>query len=205
MKPIIMKLFIDELDDVLTDEQKAIACSSHNGDTEHVAAAQEYSRRIQMGFDAMSRCATYSIRPRSSRPADGFTLVRVNTLQSFVRCESRGGNRAGYTLPNSPWFIEYQGKIREMIGDPDWEPIRIAKDGCGLPTVSNTVNELALLFSALVREKDDDDWIWDSMHRYPDLIGGFNRLDSTIIKAGEGRVLAKRRCRWPPRNSHRTR
>lgn len=29
------------------------------------------------------------------------------------------------------------------------------------------------------------------MQRYPDLIGGFNRLDSTIIKAGEGRVLAK--------------
>ena len=52
------------------------------------------------------------------------------------------------------------------------------------------MNELALLFSALVREKDDD-WIWDSMQRHPDLIGGFNRLDSTIIKAGEGRVLAK--------------
>tara|TARA_B100001094_G_scaffold279517_1_gene289727 strand:+ start:139 stop:711 length:573 start_codon:yes stop_codon:yes gene_type:complete len=77
-----------------------------------------------------------------------------------------------------------------MIGDKDWKPLRTAKDGCGLPTVSNTVNELALLFSALVREKDDD-WIWDSMHQYPDLIGGFNRLDSTIIKAGGGRVLAK--------------
>ena len=82
-------------------------------------------------------------------------------------------------------------KIREMIGNPNWEPQRIAKDGCGLPTVSNTVNELALLFSALVREKDDD-WIWDSMQKHPDLIGGFNRLDSTIIKAGEGRVLAKK-------------
>ena len=29
------------------------------------------------------------------------------------------------------------------------------------------------------------------MHQYPDLIGGFNRLDSTIIKAGGGHVLAK--------------
>ena len=102
----------------------------------------------------------------------------------------RGANRAGYTLPNTPWFGEYMGKIREMIGNPNWEPQRIAKDGCGLPTVSNTVNELALLFSALVREKDDD-WIWDSMQKHPDLIGGFNRLDSTIIKAGEGRVIAK--------------
>ena len=29
------------------------------------------------------------------------------------------------------------------------------------------------------------------MQRHPDLVGGFNRLDSTILKAGEGKVLAK--------------
>ena len=29
------------------------------------------------------------------------------------------------------------------------------------------------------------------MQRHPDLVGGFNRLDSTIIKIGEGKVLAK--------------
>ena len=41
-----------------------------------------------------------------------------------------------------------------------------------------------------MRDKDSD-WIWDSMTKYPDLIGGFNRLDSTIIKSCGGRVLAK--------------
>jgi len=46
------------------------------------------------------------------------------------------------------------------------------------------------MFAGLAKEKDDD-WIWDSMCEYPDLIGGFNRLDSTCIKAGNGRVLAK--------------
>ena len=29
------------------------------------------------------------------------------------------------------------------------------------------------------------------MQRHPDLVGGFNRLDSTILKAGDGTVLAK--------------
>ena len=29
------------------------------------------------------------------------------------------------------------------------------------------------------------------MNRHPDLIGGFNRLDSTCIKAGEGKLIAK--------------
>ena len=80
-------------------------------------------------------------------------------------------------------------EIRRFLGE-DWTPQRIAKDGCGLPTVSNTVAELAQIYAGLVRDKDKD-WIWESMVRHPDLVGGFNRLDSTILKAGEGTVIAK--------------
>ena len=40
MKPLMMKPFVKVLEDELTWEQKAISCSSHNGDTQHVAAAQ---------------------------------------------------------------------------------------------------------------------------------------------------------------------
>ena len=76
------------------------------------------------------------------------------------------------------------------MNNPNWEPVRVAKDGCGLPTVSNTVDELAVMFAGLAVEKDDD-WIWESMNRHPDLIGGFNRLDSTCIKAGKGTLIAK--------------
>ena len=39
MKPFMLKAFTDELSDA-TWEQKAISVASHNGDTEHVAAAQ---------------------------------------------------------------------------------------------------------------------------------------------------------------------
>ena len=80
-------------------------------------------------------------------------------------------------------------QIRRFIGE-DWTPQRIAKDGCGLPTVSNTVAELAQIYAGLVRDKNED-WIWEAMVRHPDLVGGFNRLDSTILKAGEGTVIAK--------------
>ena len=39
MKPFMLKAFVEELSD-LTWEQKAISVASHNGDTEHVSAAQ---------------------------------------------------------------------------------------------------------------------------------------------------------------------
>ena len=79
--------------------------------------------------------------------------------------------------------------LRRFLGE-DWSPLRIAKDGCGLPTVSNTVAELAKIYAGLVRDKDSD-WIWEAMCKHPDLVGGFNRLDSTILKIGKGKVIAK--------------
>ena len=104
-------------------------------------------------------------------------------------CREKGWNRAGYTLPSHQVFEAYMTQIRRFIGE-DWTPQRIAKDGCGLPTVSNTVAELAQIYAGLVRDKNED-WIWEAMVRHPDLVGGFNRLDSTILKAGEGTVIAK--------------
>ena len=164
MKPIIMKIFVDELDEILTDEQKAIACSSHNGDTEHVAAAQSILAESEWG---LMQCPLdvplIQFGRQVRRPRRWFHTCSGEHAAILRALRLRGANRAGYTLPTAPWFIEFQDKIREMIREKDWKPLRIAKDGCGLPTVSNTVNELALLFSALVREKDDD-WIWDSMH-----------------------------------------
>jgi hypothetical protein len=53
-----------------------------------------------------------------------------------------------------------------------------------------TVNELAALYASLVTERQND-WVWEAMTQHPDLIGGFNRLDSTIIKSCEGKVVAK--------------
>ncbi|MDP6856580.1 MAG: asparaginase [Candidatus Thalassarchaeaceae archaeon] len=190
MKPLLMKSFTDVLDDVLTDKQKAIACSSHNGDTEHVATAQSILSESEWG---LMQCPLdvplVQFGRQVRRPRRWFHTCSGEHAALLRGLRLKGINRAGYTLPTSSWFQEYVGQLRDML-HPEWEPLRIAKDGCGLPTVSNTVNELATLFAALVKTKDDD-WIWGSMCRNPDLIGGFNRLDSTIIKAGEGRVLAK--------------
>ena len=190
MKPLLMKIFTDVLDDVLTDKQKAIACSSHNGDTEHVATAQSILTESEWG---LMQCPLdvplVQFGRQVRRPRRWFHTCSGEHAALLRALRLKGINRAGYTLPTSSWFQDFIDFLNSML-HPNWEPLRIAKDGCGLPTVSNTVDELATLFSALVRTKDDD-WIWDSMCKHPDLIGGFNRLDSTIIKAGEGRVLAK--------------
>jgi L-asparaginase II len=107
----------------------------------------------------------------------------------LLGCRLKGYNRAGYTLPHHEWFAEYLELMKRDLG-ADWKPRRIARDGDGFPTLAMTVGELAQVYSGLARRKDED-WIFEAMTRHPDLVGGFNRLDSTILKAGEGRIIAK--------------
>ena len=191
MKPLMMKTFVDELDGELTWEQKAIACSSHNGDTEHVAAAQSILTEAEWG---LMQCPLdvplIQFGRQVRRPRRWFHTCSGEHAALLRALRKKGINRAGYTLPSSPWFPMFLDILRRTMGKPEWEPTRVAKDGCGLPTVSNTVDELAIMFAGLCRERDDD-WIWEAMNRHPDLIGGFNRLDSTCLKAGDGNLIAK--------------
>ena len=190
MKPILMKVFAKCLDKELTWEQKSISCSSHNGDTEHVAAAQSILDESEWGLmQTPLDVPLIQFGRQVRRPRRWYHTCSGEHAAILKGMRLMGINRAGYTLPQSEWFPKYLDVLRDILGE-DWNPIRIGKDGCGLPTISNTVNELSILFSSLAKTKDED-WIWEAMCKNPDLIGGFNRLDSTIIKIGNGNVIAK--------------
>jgi L-asparaginase II len=190
MKPLMMKPFVEVLKD-LDWKQKAISCSSHNGDTEHVAAAQSLLTESEWG---LMQCPLdvplIQFGRQVRRPRRWFHTCSGEHAAILKGMRLMGMSRAGYTLPSSDWFPLYLDVLREYMNKPNWEPLRVAKDGCGFPTVSNTVNELALMFANLVARRNDD-WIWEAMNRNPDLVGGFNRLDSTCLKAGDGRIVAK--------------
>lgn len=189
MKPLMVKVFAKELEDC-TWEQRAIAVASHNGDTEHVAAAMSLLPEGEHGLMLTPLdVPLIQFGRQVRRPRRWYHCCSGEHAAILRGCRAKGWNRAGYMLPQHPFFVAYLDQLRRFLG-PDWEPLRVAKDGCGLPTVSNTVAELARLYAGLVKVKDED-WIWEAMVRHPDLVGGFNRLDSTILKACEGRVIAK--------------
>ncbi|MHC4831772.1 MAG: asparaginase, partial [Planctomycetota bacterium] len=190
MKPVTMKVFADDLAGVLDSRQKAISVSSHNGDTEHVAAAQSILSESEWGLmQTPLDVPLVQFGRQVRRPRRWYHCCSGEHAAILRGCRIRGWNRAGYTLPHHEFFQAYLAVLRRYLG-ADWNPIRIARDGCNLPTVSNTVGELAQIYAALAADKDED-WIWEAMTGHADLIGGFNRLDSSIIKAGQGRVLGK--------------
>ena len=193
MKPLMMKVFTDVLAD-LTSEQKAIAVASHNGDTEHVAAAQSLLDETEWGLmQAPLDTPLVQFGRQVRRPRRWYHTCSGEHAAIVRGCREKGWPRIGYLLPQHPWFQAYMDIVRDRLSpaaDPRWDPLRVARDGCGLPTLSNTVSELATLYAGLAQNPDED-WIWEAMVAHPDLVGGFNRLDTTIIKACGGKVIAK--------------
>lgn len=193
MKPLMMKVFADALE-ACTWDQKSIAVSSHNGDVEHVAAAQSLLHETEWGLmQTPLDVPLVQFGRQVRRPRRWYHTCSGEHAAIVRACKARGWPRIGYLLPQHPWFQAYLDEVRgrlSPVAEPAWEPLRVARDGCGLPTLSNTVSELATLYAGLARDRDED-WIWEALWRNPDLVGGFNRLDTTILKSGDGMVIAK--------------
>ncbi len=190
MKPLMIGVFADALEPVTTWEQKAIAVASHNGSAEHVRAAQSLLPEQEWGLmQTPLDLPLVQFGRQVRRPRRWYNNSSGQHAAILLGCRLRGWSRAGYTLPHHPWFDEYLARVREDLG-PDWKPRRIARDGDGFPTLAMTVGELARIYAGLARRRDEN-WIFEAMVRHPDLVGGFNRLDSTVLKSCAGRVIAK--------------
>lgn len=190
MKPFMMKVFAKDLDTHLSWEQKAISVSSHNGDHDHVETAKSILNESELGLmQTPLALPLMQFGEQRRRPRRLYHPCSGEHAAILRGCQLRGWSRVGYVWPHHPFFLEYQEEVRRVLGK-DWVPQVVAKDGCGLPTISMTTTEMAKLYAHLVTTKNED-WIWEAMIRFPDLVGGFNRLDSTILKTCEGKVLAK--------------
>ncbi len=190
MKPFTARALLGGLVDT-TWEQKAIAMASHNGDTEHIAAAMSLLSASEQGLmQTPLDVPLVQFGRQVRRPRRWYHCCSGEHAAILHAARKLGWPRVGYTLPSHPLYDAFVDVLRAGLADPTWTPLRTARDGCGLPTVSNTVAELARLFGWLAETRDQD-WVWDAFVRNPDLVGGFNRLDSTIIKATGGQVIAK--------------
>ncbi|MCB0350621.1 MAG: asparaginase [Bdellovibrionales bacterium] len=188
MKPFYVKVFEKELGETLNERQKAISVASHNGSAEHVEAAQSILPEGEWGLMLTPLdLPLVQFGRQVRRPRRWYNNSSGHHAALLKGSRMKGWNRAGYTLPSHPIFHHYMELMKTYLGQ-DWRPKRIARDGDGLPTVSMTVNELAHCYAQLAVEKG---WIWESMCKHPDLVGGYNRLDTTIIKSCKGKVIAK--------------
>ncbi len=190
MKPFYIKVFADELTDSTDWKQKAVSVASHNGTAEHVEVSQSLLSEsewplMQTPLDLPLVQFGRQVR----RPRRWFNNSSGHHAAILKGCRLKGWSRAGYMLPSHRVFKSYLEVVKRYLGE-DFRPKRIARDGDGLPTLAMTVKELAECYAGLAKNRRED-WIWESMVRYPDIVGGFNRLDTTVMKSCGGQVIAK--------------
>ncbi|MEL6350023.1 MAG: asparaginase, partial [Myxococcota bacterium] len=138
MKPLMMKVFADVLTDHTDWRQKAISVSSHNGTPEHVEAAQSMLPRAEWGLmQTPLDVPLVQFGRQVRRPRRWYHCCSGEHAGIILGCKQRGWERVGYTLPHHPFFQGFIDVLRRSLGS-DWRPRRVARDGCGLPTCSNT-------------------------------------------------------------------
>jgi L-asparaginase len=189
MKPFYVRVFEKELSK-MNVKQKAISVSSHNGSAAHVEAAQSILTEGEWGLmQTPLDLPLVQFGRQVRRPRRWYNNSSGHHAALLLGCRLKSWSRAGYTLPTHPIFKNYLALMKSILGQT-WQPLKIARDGDGLPTVSMSVTELARCYAHLAKTKNKD-WIWDSMCAEPDLVGGYNRLDTTIMKSCRGKVIAK--------------
>ncbi|MEQ1572243.1 MAG: asparaginase, partial [Myxococcota bacterium] len=100
MKPLTLKVFTDELRDC-TWEQKAISLASHNGDTEHVRAAQSLLSESEWGLVRTPLdVPLVQFGRQVRRPRRWYHTCSGEHAAILRGCKEKGWERVGYTLPS---------------------------------------------------------------------------------------------------------
>ncbi len=186
-KPLHLKVFTKDLEK-LSWEEKALSVASHNAETAHIEIVRKLLGKHSVDLLSVPRSQPLQ-GPLVQNPEKILHPCSGEHAALLRACENKNWSLENYTSLQHPLYKAYIAYVHSILGE-SWHPHYVAKDGCGLATVALNATELAQLFSNLVREKDKD-WIWESMTRHPELVGGTGRLDTLIMRTGKGKILAK--------------
>ena len=190
-----------------TDQEIAIACGSHSGESIHVETVQSMLKKIGLDERAL-KCGVHE--PFS---AEAVRELAKKQQPPSVLQNNCSGKHAGMLAvakhlgASIESYEERSHPVQELIlqtiskfsGIPA-DQIVIGTDGCTAPVFGMAVRAMALMYARLVNPSDDFEAavkdagrrIVNAMIRFPEMVGGTNdRLDTEMMRAGNGRLISK--------------
>jgi L-asparaginase II len=189
-----------------TDQEIAIACGSHSGESIHVDTVRSMLGKIGLDESAL-KCGVHE--PFSAEVAR--ELTRSQKPPSVLQNNCSGKHAAMLALAlhvgaatesYDDWRNPVQQMIAEAFADFSGVPLQqiaVGVDGCGVPVFGVPVRAMALMYARLVAPDSFDAATRDACKRiirsmidFPEMVGGTkDRLDTELIKAGAGRLISK--------------
>lgn len=184
----------------VTDEEIALACASHNGETDHVVRVKAWLARLGLSESDLACGAHPSINVEVALQIarTGTTLDRAfnncSGKHTGFLCTALHMNEPikGYERADHPVQRRVKAAMEDMAG-VHLSVEHCGTDGCGIPACTMPLSALA---RSMARMSDMENnvsakRIFDAMTAYPHLVAGMERSDTRIMQACRGRVATK--------------
>ena len=188
-----------------SDEEIALACASHSGEARHIRIAQLMLERTGLS-ESYLRCGPHL--PFNEKESERMLRAGEYATQLHNNCSGKhaamlafakhiDADLTGYEAPDHPVQQAILTVVAEFARVPE-KNVRVAVDGCAAPNYAVPISSMASSFADLVAPGRFDEAIRSacerivsSMMKFPELIGGIERLDTMLMQAAEGRILSK--------------
>jgi L-asparaginase II len=193
----------------LTLKEVALLCASHSGTDAHVVVVRSIQAKTGVR-EADLMCGVHTVYDRETAEAmrkrgEVPTPNRHNCSgkHTGMLAYSRmlgiptGSEGLPYIDPNHPVQRRILSTLAEMT---DLRPgeIHIGIDGCSAPNFALPLRSTALAYARLCQPEGLEEkraetchLITKAMLAYPDIIGGPDNFDTTLMQAAQGRVICK--------------
>jgi L-asparaginase II len=172
------------------------ACGSHNGEPDHVASVRKVLEAAGLDETAL-RCPPALPTDREARGrVDGPAAVYHNCSgkHAYMLAGSvvRGWAPERYTGPDHP----LQAVVGDTLSDFAGAAIEhVGVDGCGVPVHAMPLRALATAYARLgaraAAGEEGPAAVVEAVRRHPFMLSGTGQLDTRLVEATGGRILAK--------------
>ncbi len=188
-----------------TDDEIAIAVASHSGEPTHVEIAQRLLAKIGLDETAL-RCGVHA--PFYDRESRRLIAAGVKPTVFHNNCSGKHTAMLAFAKHIGAALADYdstenriQNRILKCVSDFSGVPeneIAIGIDGCGVPSFALPLAGMARSFANLVAPtafhptvRSAANRVVAAMLKYPELIGGTERLDTILMQAAPGKIISK--------------
>ncbi|MDU0201484.1 asparaginase [Paenibacillus sp. MAH-36] len=189
----------------LGEAEIALCCASHNGEAEHVSAAQGilgklgfHHEHLQCGAHEPYHAPTaQAMRERGEAPTTLHNNCSGKHSGMLALCAHLGASPDTYMSLQHPVQQLMLEAVCAMSGIPKSQ-MELGVDGCGVPVFGMPIHQLALAFARLGSPEalpevraNACQRIVAAVRKYPQLLAGSDRFDTQLIEVTQGRIIGK--------------
>jgi L-asparaginase II len=202
--PFITSGACDELG--YSEEEIALACASHSGESRHVRVAKLMLERAGLS-EAYLRCGTHL--PFNEKESERMLRAGEHPNQLHNNCSGKHAAMlalAKHIEADLATYDELDNPVQQSIlkvvaqfCEVPLEDVRTGIDGCAAPNFAVPLSAMAKSFLNLISPpksfprdvREASIRLVSAMINFPELIGGNERLDTMLMQAATGKIISK--------------